>query len=74
MIARTTPATKGERVKKYGFTSKNGIQPRYLFINLPQYSTLGMRTKNPQIPKRIDGNAAIKSITVTRIFFNHAGA
>ena len=74
MIARTTPATNGERVKKYGFTSKRGIQPKYLFISFPQYSTLGIKTKKPQIPKRMEGKAAIMSMTATKIFFIHCGA
>jgi hypothetical protein len=39
-----------------------------------QYSTLGIKTKKPQIPKRIDGKAAIMSITATSIFLSHAGA
>jgi hypothetical protein len=66
MIARTSPAIKGERVKTGAGTSNTGIQSKYLFNNFAQYSALGIRIAKPQRPKRIDGKAAIRSINEIR--------
>ena len=66
MMARTTPATNGERVKTGAETSKSGTKPRYLCNNFAQYSALGIKTFKPHNPKRIEGNAAIRSTTVTK--------
>ena len=74
MIDKTTPATNGERVKTGTFISKAGMNPRYLCNNFDQYSTLGINTKKPQIPKRMDGKAAITSMIVTIIFLSQPGA
>ena len=74
MIANTTPAMNGDLVKNLGSTSKKGIKPKYLLINFAQYSALGIRTNNPQKPKRIDGKAAIKSITDIKKFLIELGA
>ncbi len=71
IIAKTIPAINGDLVKIYGFVSNIGMNPKYLFSNLAQYSALGIKTKKPQIPKRIEGKAAIMSIEAVRYFFSH---
>ena len=43
MIASTRPAINGERSKIGVGTSKNGIKPKYLFINFAQYSADDMK-------------------------------
>ena len=67
MMASTTPATNGERVKTGVETSKSGIQLKYLCNSFAQYSALGIKIFKPQSPKRIDGKAAMRSTTETRI-------
>ena len=66
MIARTTPATNGDRVKTGADTSNSGTQPKYLCNSFAQYSAEGIKTFNPQRPKSIEGKAAIKSIIATK--------
>ena len=68
MMASTRPAINGERSKIGVGTSKNGIKPKYLFINFAQYSADDIKTKKPQKPKRSEGKAAIKSMTEMRNF------